>query len=86
MDPLSAAISDLLVDAENHDDVRVYRGTAQDVKPEVLVTQLPGGGYTLQAQEVMRCLRAGELESPLVPWESTAQVARTLEKWAGTVA
>lgn len=25
MDPLSAAISDLLVDAENHDDVRVYR-------------------------------------------------------------
>ena len=42
-------------------EMLVYRGRHHDVAPEVLVTQWPGGGYTFQAQEVMRCLRAGEL-------------------------
>ena len=48
-----------------------------DVAPEIFVTQWPGAGYTFQAQEVMRCLRAGEVESPMVPWrDSLAAVAR----------
>ena len=34
-------------------------GGARDSEPEVVITQWPGGGYTFQAQEVMRCLRAG---------------------------
>ena len=29
----------------------------------------------------MRCLRAGEPESPLVPWPDTLAVARVLERW-----
>ncbi|GAB3921829.1 oxidoreductase [Microlunatus endophyticus] len=52
---------------------------------EELTTQLPGGGYTLQAQEVMQRLRAGELESPLVPWVDTLGVARTLDRWLDQV-
>ena len=63
------------------DEVRIYRASDRESTPEVLVTQLPGNGYTLQAQEVMRCLRAGELESPLVPWADTLACMRTLERW-----
>ncbi|QGN33695.1 hypothetical protein [Microlunatus sp. Gsoil 973] len=59
-------------------------GTPTETSEE-LVTQLPGGGYTLQAQEVMHRLRSGELESPLVPWADTLGVARTLDRWMGVV-
>jgi predicted dehydrogenase len=54
-------------------------------EPEVFVAQWPGGGYTFQVQEVMRCLRAGELESPLVPWADTLTVARTLDRWLASI-
>ena len=63
----------------------VYRGRPHDVAPEVLVTQWPGGGYTFQAQEVMRCLRAGERESFMVPWGDSLAVARTLALWQTAV-
>ncbi|CAA9301655.1 MAG: hypothetical protein AVDCRST_MAG61-1050 [uncultured Friedmanniella sp.] len=53
--------------------------------PEELVASWPGGGYTFQAQEVMRCLRAGEVESPLVPWADTLAVSRTLTRWQDSV-
>ena len=56
----------------------IYRDGAE---PEELVTQWPGGGYTFEAQEVMRCLRAGEQQSPLVPWRDTLAVARMLDQW-----
>ena len=51
----------------------------------MFVAQWPGGGYTFQVQEVMRCLRAGELESPLVPWADTLTVARTLDRWLASI-
>ncbi|RKE17099.1 Gfo/Idh/MocA family protein [Streptomyces sp. TLI_171] len=38
-----------------------------------------GHGYGLEAAEVVRCLRAGETESPLVPLDSTLAVMRTLD-------
>jgi predicted dehydrogenase len=66
-------------------EMLVYRGRHHDVAPEVLVTQWPGGGYTFQAQEVMRCLRAGELESSMVPWRDSLAVARTLALWQAAV-
>lgn len=66
-------------------EMTVRRGTVGDAEPEVLVTQWPGGGYTFQAQEVMRCLRAGELESPLVPWDDTLATMRTLTRWLAAV-
>lgn len=54
-------------------------------EPHDYLTQWPGGGYTFQAQEVMRCLRVGEQESPLVPWADTLAVARTLDRWLAAV-
>ena len=61
----------------------VFRG---DAEPEVLEASWPGQGYTYEAAEVMRCLRAGELESPMVPWADTLAVARTLQAWQEAVA
>ena len=66
-------------------EMLVYRGHRRDVAPEVLVTQWPGGGYTFQAQEVMRCVRAGRCESPMVPWRDSLAVARTLALWQAAV-
>ncbi len=54
-------------------------------EPERFLTQWPGGGYTFQIQEVMRCLRSGEVETPLVPWADTLAVARTLDHWQATI-
>ncbi len=66
------------------DELRLVR--ERDGEPEVFLTQLPGQGYTFEAQEVMRCLRAGALESPLVPWASTLGAMRTLDRWLAAVA
>jgi hypothetical protein len=33
----------------------------------------------------MRCLRAGEVESPMVPWRDSLAVARTLALWQAAV-
>lgn len=67
------------------EQIEVYRGTDGDAEPEVLVTSLPGRGYTFQVQEVMRALRAGELESPLVPWADSLATMRTLDRWRAAV-
>ena len=56
----------------------VVRG---DTEPEVLTASWPGQGYTYEVAEVIRCLRSGELESPMVPWADTLAVARTLQAW-----
>jgi predicted dehydrogenase len=66
-------------------EMLVYRGHQRDAAPEVLITQWPGGGYTFQAQEVMRCIRAGERESPMVPWRDSLAVSRTLALWQAAV-
>jgi hypothetical protein len=33
----------------------------------------------------LRCLRAGELETPMVPWRDSLSVARTLALWQAAV-
>ena len=47
---------------------------------QVLTGKLPGNGYGLEVAEVERCLRAGELESPLVPLEDTIAILETLDE------
>lgn len=64
-------------------EFRLWRHGAD--QPETFVTQLPGQGYTFQLQEVHRCLRSGELETPLVPLSSTRAVARVLDAWMAGV-
>ena len=59
--------------------------TDRDTEPEIMVTQWPGQGYTFEAQEVMRCVRTGVVESPLVPWASTLGSMRTLDRWQAAV-
>ena len=46
---------------------------------EFRLPQAPGHGYAHEAAEVMRCLRAGEPESPLVPLDGTLAVMSTLD-------
>ncbi|BFV59133.1 Gfo/Idh/MocA family oxidoreductase [Kitasatospora sp. CMC57] len=53
----------------------------QDGKPaeEYVIDRGPGNGLGLEATEVVRCLRAGLTESPLVPLDGTLAVMRTLD-------
>jgi predicted dehydrogenase len=45
-------------------------------------TEVPlrGNGMVYEAEEVMRCLRAGLLESPLIPHSATLDVMKTLDR------
>lgn len=46
---------------------------------EVLEFPLVGNGYQFEAAEVMRCLRAGKLESDLMPLDETLAIMQTLD-------
>jgi predicted dehydrogenase len=48
--------------------------------PLVIATSLDGHGYLPQAAEVHRCLRAGLVESPLVPHRSTLEVMALMDE------
>jgi predicted dehydrogenase len=50
-----------------------------DAEPQRESTTLTGHGYTYQAAEVARCLRAGLTESPLMPLAETIAIMRTLD-------
>ena len=41
---------------------------------------VPGNGYQDEVAEVARCLRAGELESPLVPLDETVAILEVLDE------
>lgn len=47
--------------------------------PEAVELPVPGSGYHYEAAEVQRCLRAGLLESPVVPLSETLTVMQTLD-------
>jgi predicted dehydrogenase len=46
---------------------------------ETYLVALDGHGYTYEATEVGRCLRAGLTESPLMPLDETVAILRTLD-------
>src|SRR4051812_24047729 len=50
-----------------------------DGQPEQLHEDLLGVGYTHEALEVVRCLRSGETESPLVPLDDTVALMRQMD-------
>jgi predicted dehydrogenase len=58
--------------------VRVVDGAARDER----TINLPrsGNGYTHEAQEVGRCIRAGLIESPVMPHEETLSLMGTLDE------
>ena len=51
----------------------------RDGEAEQISTPIRGNGMGYEAEEVMRCLRAGETESPLIPLSDTLDVMRTLD-------
>ncbi|MFE7124462.1 Gfo/Idh/MocA family protein [Streptomyces sp. NPDC057617] len=51
----------------------------ENAAPEEFTTDTPLYGLQHEATEVMRCLRTGETESPLVPLDGTLAVMRTLD-------
>jgi predicted dehydrogenase len=50
------------------------------VEPEIFDYPFPGRGYQYEAEEVQRCLRAGELESPLAPHQTTLEIMSIMDK------
>jgi hypothetical protein len=58
--------------------VTVVDGAARDER----TINLPrsGNGYTHEAQEVGRCIRAGLIESPVMPHEETLSLMGTLDE------
>ena len=52
---------------------------AAGAEPQTRSTAIDGHGYTYQAAEVARCLRAGLVESPLMPLAETLAIMRTLD-------
>jgi predicted dehydrogenase len=47
---------------------------------QVVEMPFPGEGYTFEAVEVMRCLRAGELESDVMPLDETLAIMKTMDQ------
>lgn len=50
------------------------------VQSETVDMPFEGWGYAFEAQEVMRCLEAGWLESPLLPHEFTLGMMETMDR------
>ncbi|PJF36086.1 MAG: dehydrogenase [Candidatus Thermofonsia Clade 1 bacterium] len=53
--------------------------TPVEGEPQTYTVPYEGNGYQFQAMEVMRCLRAGLLESPTMPLEETLQIMQTMD-------
>jgi predicted dehydrogenase len=61
---------------------RPERLVVHDAAGEEIIEGEPavGNGYGLEVAEVARCLRAGELESPLVPLDETVAILEVLDE------
>ena len=49
-------------------------------EPQEILADVPGTGYMHEAREVVRCLRAGETESPLVPLDESVALMRLMDR------
>ena len=55
-------------------------GLRRSPEPEEIRRELPGTGLAHEALEVVRCLRSGETESPLVPLDETVALMRLMDR------
>ena len=51
---------------------------APGAEPQVVTTRIEGAGYVPQLREVQMRVRAGEIESPVMPHADTLSTNRTL--------
>jgi predicted dehydrogenase len=58
---------------------RSYTLTLAGGSPQEFEYPFEGRGYQFEAAEVMRCLAAGELESPLMPQETTLEIMNLMD-------
>jgi predicted dehydrogenase len=60
--------------------------THADKSTETMARPYEGNGYQFEAAHVMECLRAGRLESPVMPLDESLQIMQTLDairaQWA----
>jgi predicted dehydrogenase len=63
----------------------VYGGLRATLRRSEQSFKLPitGNGYNYEAAEVMRCLRAGELESPLMPLDESVRIMELMDEVRG---
>jgi predicted dehydrogenase len=54
--------------------------TASGKASEVIDLPFEGNGYNYEAEEVMRCLRVGKLESETMPLDETLAIMQTLDR------
>jgi predicted dehydrogenase len=54
--------------------------SVQGEKSETIQLALEGNGYNYEAAEVMRCLRDGDTESPIMPLHETLSIMETLDE------
>lgn len=57
-----------------------YTITANGRPPETIDVPFQGNGYCHEAAEAMRCLRAGSLESTLMPLDETLAIIETMDR------
>jgi hypothetical protein len=50
----------------------------KDSEPEVFTTRIEGSGYVPQLREVQTRVRAGEIESPVMPHDDSLSMMRIL--------
>jgi predicted dehydrogenase len=58
------------------DTMTLHRDGAE---PETYTLDVPGHGYTYQAEEVARCIEAGLTESPVMPLDETVAILGALD-------
>ena len=57
----------------------------QDGEAHVIREEVLGTGLAHEAAEVMRCLRSGEIESPLVPHDDSLAIMRLMDRIRGRI-
>jgi len=63
---------------------RTARPMVRRLRRSVVRIRLDGNGYGYEAAEVVRCLRAGLSESPLMPLEESTMIMETLDRIRST--
>ena len=61
-------------------DAREVTLSLQDGRVHHLTCPYRSNGFEYQIEEVMRCVRAGKLQSDIMPWADTLGVARVLDE------
>ena len=60
--------------------VVIHDASGDSADEVITAAEVSGHGYGYEVEEVARCLRAGQLESPLVPLDETVEILEVLDE------